>query len=203
MVKKILLSVLNFIFRVSVAAAVVVLVYRLAMYSYHFGYMVFADASMEPSPGRDIIVTIDSTENIMDVGRILKSRGLISDEKIFMVQERLSDFHGKLVPGTYTLNTSMKSGEMLQIMGEAYVEEGEEGSEDQDGQETGNGSKDDSLENDGFYDPMTGEFLENGIIDSPEGTDTTGEDEGQSQEEQSGDEEQTGDGSGHTAGAGL
>ena len=198
MIKKILLSVLNFIFRVSVAAAVVVLVYRLAMYSYHFGYMVFADASMEPSPGRDIIVTIDSTENIMDVGRILKSRGLISDEKIFMVQERLSDFHGKLVPGTYTLNTSMKSGEMLQIMGEAYVEEGEEG-EDQDGEDIKEDTKDDSLESGGFYDPMTGEFLENGVIDSPEGTDTP--DEGE--EEQNGDEGQTEDGGGHTAGAGL
>ena len=58
--------------------------------------MVFADAAMEPAPGRDIVLTLDNTEDVMDVGRILKARGLVSDEKIFFAQERLSDYHGKI-----------------------------------------------------------------------------------------------------------
>ena len=123
MIKKIILGIFNFIFRLSLAALVVVFVYRLAMYSYHFGYMVFADAAMEPAPGRDIVLTLDNTEDVMDVGRILKARGLVSDEKIFFAQERLSDYHGKMMPGTYTLNTSMKVDDMLAILAESYRDE--------------------------------------------------------------------------------
>ena len=128
MLKKFIFGFLNFIFRFSVAALVVVLVYRLAMYSYHFGYMVFSDASKEPTPGRDIVLTVENTDNVLELGRILMARGVIDDEKIFFVQERLSDFHGKLVPGTYTFNTSMAPSAIFAMMGEAYVdaEEGED-----------------------------------------------------------------------------
>ena len=154
MVKKILLSILNFIVRLSLAALIAVLVYRLAMYSYHFGYMVFADASVEPIPGRDIVLTVDSTEDVMDLGRLLKARGLITDEKIFFVQERLSDYHGKLMPGTYTLNTSMKVEEMLETMAGSYQEEEESKSV----QSEGSSQSTDNSQGNVSYDPETGEM---------------------------------------------
>ncbi len=129
MLKKFVFGLFNFMFRASIAALVVVCVYRLAMYSYHFGYMVFADAAKEPTPGRDIVVTLENTEDVLDLGKVLKARGIIDDEKIFYVQERLSDYHKKLVPGTYTFNTSMPPSEIFAMMGESYVDE-TEGEED-------------------------------------------------------------------------
>ena len=158
MIKKIILGILNFAFRFSVLALVVVCVYRLAMYSYHFGYMVFSDTPKEPEPGRDIVVTIENTDNILELGRFLRARGVIGDEKIFLVQERLSDYHGKLVPGNYTLNTSMAPSTIFETLGAAYTSEDEEG-EEGDGKDKP-ASDSAAPGGDVMYDPLTGEVLE-------------------------------------------
>lgn len=126
-IKQVLLAILNMIFRLSISVIVVVLVYRAAMYAYHFGYMVFADATMEVSPGRDVSITVETDDDIMDIGETLERRGLISDAKIFLVQAVLLEYKDNLLPGVYTLNTSMTSEEMLEVM--AAVAEEETGEE--------------------------------------------------------------------------
>lgn len=111
-------AVLNMVVRLAVSCIVVVLVYRLAMYSYHFGYMIFSDAAKELSPGRDITVAVEPEDSVMDIGKTLEKRGLIDDARVFYVQELLSEYHKKLKPGIYTLNTSMKASEMMAAMAE-------------------------------------------------------------------------------------
>lgn len=127
--KQVLIAMLNMIFRLAISCVVVVLIYRAAMYSYHFGYMVFADATMEVSPGRDVSVTVETDDDIMDIGEMLERRGLISDAKIFLVQAILLEYKDSLLPGVYTLNTSMTSEEMLEIMAATAEEESEEETE--------------------------------------------------------------------------
>ncbi|MCR4691352.1 MAG: hypothetical protein K5739_08410 [Lachnospiraceae bacterium] len=168
MIKKIIFGILNFVVRFSIAALVVVGVYRVAMYSYHFGYMVFSDTPKEPAPGRDVIVTVENTEDIMALGRLLSSRGLAEDEKIFFCQERLSESHGKLEPGTYTFNTSMKPSQMMEMMSASHIDEEEEGAE---GAENGEKKQEETAPTqDTMYDPMTGELIEN-ADGAAEGTD--------------------------------
>ncbi len=127
--KQVFVALLNMIFRLTISCIVVVLIYRAAMYSYHFGYMVFADATMEVSPGRDVSITVEMDDEIMDIGETLERRGLISDAKIFWVQAFLLEYKDKLVPGVYTLNTSMTSEEMLEVMAQTAEEESEEETE--------------------------------------------------------------------------
>ena len=50
------------------------------------------------------------------IGKILKSKGLIKDAKVFVVQESLSNYKDKLQSGTYILNTSMTTDEMLAVL---------------------------------------------------------------------------------------
>ncbi len=121
-IKQVLGAVLNMIFRLSISCIVVVLIYRMAMYAYHFGYMVFADAAMDVSPGRDVSVTVETDDDIMDIGETLERRGLISDAKIFWVQAYLLEYKDKLLPGVYDLNTSMKTDEMLEILANSREE---------------------------------------------------------------------------------
>ena len=59
----------------------------------------------------------------MDIGKNLQEKGLIRDANLFFVQELLSENHGKINPGIYDLNTSMKSDEMLAIMAAEPEEE--------------------------------------------------------------------------------
>ena len=56
----------------------------------------------------------------------METRGLIKDGKLFVLQELLSEYHGKIKEGAYTLNTSMTVEEMLEVMsGEAEETESE------------------------------------------------------------------------------
>lgn len=57
--------------------------------------------------GRDITVVVEEGDSVYQIGKTLESRGLIRDAKVFVVQEKLSNYSGKLQPGTYILNTSM------------------------------------------------------------------------------------------------
>jgi UPF0755 protein len=153
-------AVLNMVFRLSVSCIVIVLVYRLAMYSYHFGYMIFAEASVEPSPGRDITISVEMDDDAYDIGKTLEKRGLISDAKIFYAQSFLLEYRTKMLPGIYTLNTSMKAEEMMEIMSasddssedsaeETTVESSEEtldGASEQSAEETLDGTSEQSAE---------------------------------------------------------
>ena len=124
--KQVFIALLNMIFRLAISCAVVVAIYRAAMYSYHFGYMVFADATMEVSPGRDVSVIVEMDDEIMDIGETLERRGLISDAKIFFVQALLLEYKDEITPGEYTLNTSMTPEQMLEVLASAAEEESEE-----------------------------------------------------------------------------
>ena len=55
-------------------------------------------------------------EQIVEAFKILKSKGLIKDAKVFVVQESLSNYKDKLQSGTYILNTSMTTDEMLAVL---------------------------------------------------------------------------------------
>ena len=52
-------AVFNMIFRLVLSIIIILVVYRLAMYSYHLGYMVFADVAKEAEPGRDITIAAE------------------------------------------------------------------------------------------------------------------------------------------------
>ncbi len=122
-------AVFNMIFRLVLSIIIILVVYRLAMYSYHLGYMVFADVAKEAEPGRDITIAVDTEDSTMDVARTLENRGLIDDARVFFLQEMLSEYHGKIQPGVYTLNTSMTADKMLAEMS-ANAPSGDKESED-------------------------------------------------------------------------
>ena len=82
-------AVFNMIFRLVLSIIIILVVYRLAMYSYHLGYMVFADVAKEAEPGRDITIAVDTEDSTMDVAKTLENRGLIDDARVFFLQEML------------------------------------------------------------------------------------------------------------------
>jgi UPF0755 protein len=110
-------AVLSTVIRLTIAIVVLYFMYNVGVESYNFGYRVFADVAMELSPGRDKEVTIVEGKSVMQIGEILEQAGLIKDAKIFYVQELLSEYHGELKPGIYTLNTSMSGTEILAVLG--------------------------------------------------------------------------------------
>ena len=154
-------AVFNMIFRLVLSIIIILVVYRLAMYSYHLGYMVFADVAKEAEPGRDITIAVDTEDSTMDVAKTLENRGLIDDARVFFLQEMLSEYRGKIQPGVYTLNTSMTAEKMLAEMS-ANAPSDDEESEDAQTTDTENTNAPDDI-SDGVSDAAE---------DTPAATDT-------------------------------
>ena len=54
---------------------------------------------------RIISVYVEENDSVSDIGQMLEEKGLIRDGRLFMIQELLSEHHGKIQPGIYDLNT--------------------------------------------------------------------------------------------------
>ena len=105
-------SILKILFYVLV---VIVMIY-LGKKAYTFGYAVFHQVPMAEEPGQAVTVIIPEESSVYDIGKALERKGLIQDAVIFVMQERLSSYHGDLKAGTYLLNTSQTANEMMEIL---------------------------------------------------------------------------------------
>ena len=91
--------------------------------AFDFGYAIFNQVPMaSEEDGRDITVVVENGDSVYQIGKILKNKGLIEDAKIFVVQEKLSNYKGKLQSGTYILNTSMNVEEMMAVLAKEDTE---------------------------------------------------------------------------------
>lgn len=97
---------------------IVAIVY-LGKTAYGFGYDVLNQkpAASSEAGGQDVTVIIKEGFSVYEVGRLLQEKGLLNESPlVFWVQERLSDLHGKIKPGSYILRTSQNVDEMLEIL---------------------------------------------------------------------------------------
>lgn len=114
--KEIVLSVFATVFKVVFAIIVIMLVYKWSLTAYEYGERVFNEPPISSGEGREITVVIAEGDGAKEIGEMLESKGLIRDAKLFRLQERLTEYHEKLLPGTYELNTAMRTEEMMEIM---------------------------------------------------------------------------------------
>jgi len=97
-------------------AVIVLLLFEGMTKGYEFGHEIFYATAMEQGEGRDKTVSIPTGQSAKETARILKQSGLIGNELAFQVQKQFYDY--EIYPGTYTLNTSMTSKEILQMLNE-------------------------------------------------------------------------------------
>ena len=117
--KYLVVTVVEMIIKVAVIAAFVVYIFRGAAIAYDFGYRVFADEPVSAAGGRTMTVGIGADMSVKDIALMLEEKGLIEDANLFIVQEMLSAYHGKILPGIYDLSTDMSAEQMLEIMSTA------------------------------------------------------------------------------------
>ena len=115
-VNKAIYKFIKIAFSVMMALLVLYGTVTVAMVAYDFGYRVFTEPAMEEEPGENVVVTIKSDMDGNEIGKVLKDNGLVRDENLFALQLALSAYKDRIVPGEYTLNTSMTAKEMMVIM---------------------------------------------------------------------------------------
>lgn len=103
---------------------VLFLLYEGATRGYSYGHEVFAPTAMAEPPGRDHDITIDKGESVSDAAKLLKEQGLIKDDMIVVLQAKIYEY--EVYPGTYTLNTSQTSKDMLKLIDAGGKNSGDE-----------------------------------------------------------------------------
>lgn len=127
-----------------VYALVILLLVEGMTKGYAFGHDVFCAKALEEAPGTDKVVTIPKGQTPSETAQLLKDVGLIESELAAVIQMKFYEYDAN--PGTYTLNTSMTSKEILQALNEKRDTEEESGdgtgTSGKTGQTSGSGSKD-------------------------------------------------------------
>lgn len=125
--KQIVKAVFGTVFKVVIAAIVIMYVYQFSITAYDYGFRIFGEEPISLAPGETKTVAVLEGRSVKEIGETLVDKGLIRDAKLFVIQELLSDYRGEMKPGVYELNTSMMVEDMIEIM--AAGEESGESSE--------------------------------------------------------------------------
>lgn len=115
-VNKVIFKILGFACSIMLTLVIIYGTVRVGVTAFDFGYRIFTESPMEETPGTDMIVTIESGMDAKEIGELLKEKKLIRDENLFFFQLNLSAYADEIIPGTYTLNTSLTAKEMMIIM---------------------------------------------------------------------------------------
>lgn len=113
---KFLFTFISGAFKVMVVLLVIVAAVKLGGIGYDFGYRVFTEPAMAEEPGKDVLVQVREDMSARELGRTLEEKGLVRDGNLFFLQLKLSAYSKKLLPGVYTLNTSMTAKDMMVVM---------------------------------------------------------------------------------------
>lgn len=113
---RVILKFVSISFSILVILLVIVGLVELGTFCYDFGYRVFTEAPVDAAPGKDVVVQVTADMSEREIGKMLEEEGLVRDGSLFFAQLKLSAYSGDLVPGIYTLNTSMTGKEMIVVM---------------------------------------------------------------------------------------
>ena len=115
------------IVRILVYVLISLIIVYLGKTAYGLGYEVFNQKPLESfENAQSISITITDNMSVMEIGELLQEKGLVEKPIVFWMQEKVSDYRGKIQAGTYTLTAAMPVDEMLAIMARADVEEEED-----------------------------------------------------------------------------
>lgn len=110
----ILKGVLQLLLNIIFYALVVLIILELSTAGYKFSYQIFGDVAVEEAPGQDIIVQIQEGESTRSIARKLELKKLVVNQYSFYLRAKMTTGDKKpILPGTYTLNTSMNYDAIL------------------------------------------------------------------------------------------
>ena len=111
------IAVISFCGHLVLYTLVTVLLLMGAKKGYEFGYSIFYAPGIDKAPGVEKVVTLDGSESVSEVGKLLEDIGLIRDHSAFSIQAKVYGYEAQ--EGAWTLNTSLSSKEMINLLKEA------------------------------------------------------------------------------------
>lgn len=117
-------AVVGAVLRVVIVIAVAYVIYRGAGICYDYGYRIFTEPAISAGDGRTVTVSITEDMSAWEIGKLMESRGLVRDAKLFALQYYLSEYLKDVKPGVFEFSTSMTAEEMMEVMTHGEEDEG-------------------------------------------------------------------------------
>ncbi|MFV0342928.1 MAG: endolytic transglycosylase MltG [Anaerocolumna sp.] len=114
LVLRVTLGIIKILLNILFYVVVVVLVMKASGITYDFTYQIFGQVTAAPSPGNDVKIQIKKGEATLNVAQKLEDNKLIKNKYSFYVKAKLQSH--SIMPGTYSLNTSMTYDEIFEII---------------------------------------------------------------------------------------
>lgn len=114
-INRITTAIIRLSVKLILCALVLLALYEGAVRGFAFGHEIFYAEAAEAPPGRDMTVVIEEGTTVSQAAGELAEKGLIKNEFAFLFQSRFYEYN-TVYPGTYELNTSMTSKEILQAL---------------------------------------------------------------------------------------
>ncbi|WP_051204511.1 endolytic transglycosylase MltG [Butyrivibrio sp. VCD2006] len=124
------LGILDAIVKILLVIVAVMLISKYASEAYSYGYNIYNQVPASKYDTRTVSVSITDSMSVGDIAELLENRGLIKNSKLFWLQERFSEYHGMIAPGTYELSPSMTPDEIIGVMSASSIAESEEAAGD-------------------------------------------------------------------------
>lgn len=125
-IKNIVAGASGMVLRAVLLVCAVYVVYRGTLVCYDYGYRVFTEPAYKPNSQQVETVVVTKDMSPGDIGNMLKDKGLIEDEKLFVLQYYLSEYREDVAPGVFELSPSMTAEQMMEAMTVDKEEKSEE-----------------------------------------------------------------------------
>ena len=111
---RIIKFILHLLFNVAFYLIIIYLAVRVGSVIYDTSYQVFGNEGTVESDGTDVYIKIDHGETTMNVASKLEQNKVIDNKYSFYIHAKLREY--PIMPGIFTLNTSMDYDEIFTII---------------------------------------------------------------------------------------
>ena len=88
-----------------------------AKHYYDVGYGVFSQQGKDArGTGKVVAFTVEEGVSTAKLAAQLEEQGIVESARLFIIQERVSDYAGMYVAGTYALSSEMTTEEILRVI---------------------------------------------------------------------------------------
>lgn len=106
--------VLRLLMNIIFYIVVVILIINVSKAAFDFTYQLYGPVTVDPAPGKEIMLQIKQGESSMDVASKLELNRAIENKYAFYLKTKLQN--EVIMPGTYSINSSMTYEEILEII---------------------------------------------------------------------------------------
>ena len=100
-----------------VIAAAILFMAGQAKHYYDVGYGVFSQQGKDArGTGKVVAFTVEEGVTAAKLGQQLEEQGIVESARLFLIQEKVSDYAGMYVAGTYALSSEMTTEEIMRVI---------------------------------------------------------------------------------------